>query len=77
MARQLIVRNIDDGLVVALKRRATRHGRSAEAEHREILRDALRGDLERASFKHALATMPDVGTDGDFTFQRDLPRDIP
>ena len=76
MARQLIVRNVDDGLVVALKRRATRHGRSAEAEHREILRDALRGDLERASFKHALANMPDVGTDDDFTFERDLPRDI-
>lgn len=77
MARQLIVRNVDDGLVVALKRRATRHGRSAEAEHREILRDALRGDLERASFKHALETMPDVGTDDDFTFERDLPRNIP
>jgi antitoxin FitA len=75
MARQLIVRNVDDGLVVALRRRATRHGRSAEAEHREILRDALRGDLERASFKHALATMPDVGNDDDFTFERDLPRD--
>jgi plasmid stability protein len=70
------VRNVDDGLVRALKRRATMHGRSAEAEHREILRDALAGDMERASFKHALATMPDVGTDADFTFERDLPRDV-
>jgi len=76
MARQLIVRNVDEGLVRALKRRASRHGRSAEAEHREILRDALAADLERASFKHALAAMPDVGTDEDFTFVRDLPRDI-
>ena len=76
MTRQLIVRNVDDGLVRALKRRATRHGRSAEAEHREILRAALRGDLERASFKQALASMPDVASDDDFTFARDLPRDV-
>jgi plasmid stability protein len=77
MTRQLIVRNVDDGLVRALKRRAARHGRSAEAEHREILRAALRGDLERASFKQALASMPDVGSDDDFAFARDLPRDVP
>lgn len=38
---QLIVRNIDDELVRILKERATRHGRSAEAEHREILKEAL------------------------------------
>lgn len=76
MTRQLIVRNLDDGLVRALKRRASRHGRSAEAEHREILRAALRGDLERSSFKQALASMPDVATDDDFTFARDLPRDV-
>ena len=76
MSKQLIVRNVDDGLVRALKRRANRHGRSAEAEHREILRAALRGDLERSSFKLALATMPDVGTDDDFAIERDLPRDL-
>ena len=77
MTKQLIVRNVDDELVRALKRRAARHGRSAEAEHREILRAALRVDLERASFKHALASMPDVGNDADFMFARDLPRDVP
>jgi antitoxin FitA len=76
MARQLIVRNVEDGIVRALKRRASRHGRSAEAEHREILRTALRGDVERASFKQALASMPDVGADGDFAVVRDLPRDV-
>jgi len=42
----LHVRNIDDELVARLKRRAARHGRSAEAEHREILRQALEGDAE-------------------------------
>jgi plasmid stability protein len=29
-----------------LKRRAARHGRSTEAEHREILRQALATDVE-------------------------------
>jgi plasmid stability protein len=37
----LHVRNVDDDLVKRLKQRAARHGRSAEAEHREILRQAL------------------------------------
>jgi antitoxin FitA len=41
MARALIVRKVDDELVRRLKLRAARHGRSAEAEHREILRQAL------------------------------------
>jgi plasmid stability protein len=40
MAR-LTVRNVDEQIVRALKRRAAAHGRSAEAEHREILREAL------------------------------------
>jgi plasmid stability protein len=75
MVKQLIVRNVDDAIAHALKRRASRHGRSAEAEHREILREALRHDLARASFKRALASMPDVGTDEDFVVDRDLPRD--
>jgi plasmid stability protein len=38
---QLTVRNVDDQVVRALKRRAASHARSAEAEHREILRKAL------------------------------------
>lgn len=44
MPSNLHVRNLDDDLVLALKRRAARHGRSAEAEHREILRQALEGE---------------------------------
>jgi plasmid stability protein len=38
---QLTVRNVDDRIVRALERRAVAHGRSAEAEHREILRETL------------------------------------
>ena len=41
---QLLVRNLDDRLKRRLQRRAKRHGRSMEAEAREILRNALRED---------------------------------
>ncbi len=46
MAGNLRVRNLDDELIVRLKRRAARHGRSTEAEHREILRQALADENE-------------------------------
>jgi plasmid stability protein len=46
MAGNLHVRNLDDDLIARLKRRAARHGRSTEAEHREIFRQALSGDVE-------------------------------
>ena len=42
----LHVRNVDPDLVARLKRRAARHGRSMEAEHREILRQALAVEVE-------------------------------
>jgi plasmid stability protein len=38
---QLIVRDLDERVVRALKERAAKNQRSAEAEHREILRHAL------------------------------------
>lgn len=41
MAGNLHVRNLDDDLIAKLKMRAARHGRSAEAELREILRQVL------------------------------------
>lgn len=46
MPTNLHVRNLDDDLVAKLKRRAARHGRSAEAEHREILQQALSAEVE-------------------------------
>ena len=46
MPGNLHVRNLDDDLIARLKRRAARHGRSTEAEHREILRQALIGEVE-------------------------------
>ena len=38
---QLLVRQLDDELVSLLKLQAASHGRSAEEEHRLILREAL------------------------------------
>ncbi len=48
MAGNLHVRNLEPELIARLKRRAARHGRSVEAEHREILRQALAGEGELA-----------------------------
>ena len=38
---QLTVRKVDEEIIRRLKIRAAEHGRSAEAEHREILKQAL------------------------------------
>jgi len=46
MSRALQVRNLDDDLIQRLRRRAARHGRSVEAEHREILRQALSAEVD-------------------------------
>jgi len=62
---QLMVRNLADDLVKALKQRAAKHNRSAEQEHREILEAALRGP-KRRSLASVLASMPNVGRDDDF-----------
>lgn len=56
MAGNLHVRNLDDQLIAKLKRRAARHGRSTEAEHREILRQALLGEKE-PSFERLAAEL--------------------
>jgi plasmid stability protein len=72
---QLIVRNLEEEIVKALKLRAARHGRSAEEEHREILRHALRPGPQ-TSFKELLAAMPPVGEDADFERVQDRGRDV-
>jgi plasmid stability protein len=74
----LIVRNVDAVIVKALKARAGKRGTSAEAEHREILRQALLGPRRR-TFAEVLASMPNVGRDADYarvedTHERRLPR---
>jgi plasmid stability protein len=73
---QLVVRNVDPAVVKALKMRAASKGRSAEAEHREILRDALAGSRPYRSFKAMLLAIPAAGTDRDFAAQRGRPRPV-
>lgn len=65
--RQLVVRDLPEEIVRRLKERALEHGRSAEAEHREILRVAL---APRRTFKEALLAMPEAGDDDAFARPR-------
>ena len=62
----LVVRNLDPCIVDALKQRAVRHGRSAEAEHRAILKEVLLVRPQKKSFAEVLSSIPDVGQDEDF-----------
>ena len=73
---QLIVRGLEEDIVRALKRQAAEHGRSAEAEHREILRLALAPKQPRRSLKEHLLAMPDVGDDSIFERPLDYGRDV-
>ena len=61
----LVVRNLDQRIVDALKQRAAQHGRSAEAEHRALLEELLLKPKGK-SFAEVLAAIPDVGRDEDF-----------
>ena len=74
---QLIVRGLDDRLIQALKQRAARAGRPAEAEHRAILEQALRAETE--SFAEAAARLrartPPQTTDSTVLVRRDRDRD--
>ena len=72
----MIVRKLDGRLVARLKRRAASHGRSTEAEHREILRSVLTPGKGAASLKEHLLAMPDVGEDRDFTRVQDRGRRV-
>ena len=51
----LTVRNLDDDLVRRLRIRAAEHGRSAEAEHRDILRLALAGSRDQQTERQLAA----------------------
>lgn len=69
---QLIVRNLDDDIVRRLRIRAAERGHSAEEEHRQILRRALRG----SDLASHLLRIPDVGPDKDFERVDELPRSV-
>jgi plasmid stability protein len=72
---QLLVRDIESDVVRELKVRAARHGHSAEEEHRQILREALRSK-DGPSLKSLLLGIPDVGEDRDFERPPDRGRPV-
>ena len=53
----LTVRNLDEDLVKRLHIRAAEHGRSAEAEHREILRANLASSKRNAAQEQAASRL--------------------
>jgi plasmid stability protein len=73
---QLTVRNVDSQVVRALKQQAASHGRSAEAEHREILRQALlEGAEDFASRAEALRRRLRSTVDSSDVIRADRDRD--
>lgn len=70
---QLMVRNLPEELVRALKQRAAKRNRSSEQEHREILKAALQGP-RRKPLAEVLANMPNVGDDRDFQREQEAVR---
>lgn len=57
MAQTLKVDNVDDVLVEKLSDHATRHGRTIEAEHRAILRQALESNTSFEELAAKLRSM--------------------
>ena len=73
---QLIVRKVEKSVLRALKIRAAQKGRSAEAEHREILREVLQPGKARRDLKEMLLSMPRGGSDSDFRRSRSRARRV-
>jgi hypothetical protein len=69
---QLVVRRIEESVVVQLRRRAARRGVSMEEEHRRILRAAVlpADGNERMTLKEYLMEMPREGDDELFARPR-------
>ena len=73
---QLTVRNVSREVVGALKQRAAANGRSAEAEHREILRASLLGtETDFAARAAALRRRLRSSVDSTDTIRADRERD--
>jgi plasmid stability protein len=74
MPASLSVRNLDADLMARLKRRAARHGRSAEAEVRDILGHALATEIE-PNFDELAAELRALLAGRHFTPSEDLLRE--
>lgn len=72
---QLLVRNVEDEIIERLRARAAANGRSVEAEHREILREALDEERRRAEFKKLAARIRAMTGDRPQTLSEVLQRE--
>ncbi|MGA8656060.1 MAG: hypothetical protein WB586_07900 [Chthoniobacterales bacterium] len=63
---QLLVRDLEEEVVQALRHKAATEGTSVEEAHRRLLRSVLLSRKRSKTFKEALLQMPDDGDDSIF-----------
>jgi hypothetical protein len=73
---QLLVRDLEDAVVQALKQKAAEEGTSVEEAHRRILRLALLSKKPKKGFKEFLLEMPEGEDDSIFDRHRSQPREV-
>jgi antitoxin FitA len=73
---QLLVRDLEDEVVQALKQKAAEEGTSVEEAHRRVLRVVLLSKRPKKSFKEFLLEMPEGGDDAIFERRRSRPREV-
>jgi antitoxin FitA len=73
---QLLVRDLEDAVVHALRQKAAEEGTSVEEAHRRILRLALLSKKPKKGFKEFLLGMPEGGDDSIFDRHRSQPRQV-
>jgi antitoxin FitA len=72
---QLLVRDLEDEVVQALRQKAAAEGISVEEAHRRILRAALLPTKPKKTFKEHLLEMPEGGEDSVFQRHSTNPRE--
>jgi plasmid stability protein len=70
---QVLIRGLDDGVLQSLKERAMEHGRSLEAELRQVLTEAAR--KPRAALVRELAAIRALTPAGPRTLAEDFVRE--
>jgi antitoxin FitA len=73
---QLLVRDLEEEVVQALRQRAAEEGTSVEEAHRRLLRSFLLHKKPSKTFKEALLEMPDDGDHSIFQRVERKPRKI-
>jgi antitoxin FitA len=73
---QLLVRDLEEEVVQALRQKAVKEGTSVEEAHRRLLRSVLLSQKTAKTFKEALLEMPDDGDDTTFKRARRKSRNV-